>query len=134
MKYFFLALAFLFSGCISVPKIEGDMRANLDALEAAKKPMMEEKNPVVAGILNIVPGVGQMYAGDVGDGVYTLLFFWTGYHYIIGFVDAVQEAKVVNAKYTIAYYKKKGFKFSLLDDNKGFISYNLNLGLKNENI
>ena len=132
MKHLILVFAFLFTGCISVPKIEGDMRANLDALEAAEKPMMEQKNPVVAGVLNIFPGAGQMYAGDVGDGVYTLLFWWTGYHYIMGFVDAVQEANVVNAKYTIAYYKKKGFKFSLIDKNEG-VPITYNLGLNHEN-
>jgi len=52
-----------------------------------------------------------MYTGDWGDGFITLLFCWTGYHYVMGFVDAVSEARVANAKYTIQHWKRKGFKF-----------------------
>ena len=110
----FLAFATLTQvSCVSVPKIEGDIAAQLDQLEAANKPMQEISNPVLAGVLNIFPGVGQMYAGDFGDGVLTLLTFWLAVPYYMGFVDAVQEARVANAKYTIQYYKKQGFKFSL---------------------
>ena len=101
------------TGCITVPRIEGDIAAKMDKLETAGKPTPNEKSPVLAGFLNIIPGMGQMYAGDYGDGVLTFLFFWTGYHYVMGFVDAVQETRVYNARYTIAFYEKDGFKFSL---------------------
>jgi TM2 domain-containing membrane protein YozV len=101
------------SGCVTVPKIEGDMEAKLNKLEAAGKPARDPKSAALAGVLNIIPGVGQMYAGDTGDGVLTLLTFWLVYPYIMGFVDAVAEARVFNAKYTIAFYEKEGFKFSL---------------------
>lgn len=101
------------AACVTVPKIEGDMEAKLNKLEAAGKPMREPKSAVLAGFLNIFPGVGQMYAGDTGDGVLTLLTFWLVYPYIMGFVDAVAEARVHNAKYTISFYEKEGFKFTL---------------------
>ena len=99
--------------CVSVPKIEGDVAAQLDQLEAANKPMQQISNPILAGVLNIFPGAGQMYAGDFGDGVLTLLTFWLVVPYYMGFVDAVQEARVSNAKYTVQYYKKQGFNFTL---------------------
>lgn len=108
-------------GCISVPKIEGEDEAKLEKLATAGKDFKEVKSPILAGVLNIVPGVGQMYAGDWGDGVVTLLFFWTVYHYYIGFVDAVQESRVKNAKYTIQFYQNEGFKFSLNQHNSSEI-------------
>lgn len=118
MKFFRLfvifALSFGFIGCVSIPKIEGDVQAKLEKLEASGKEFQEIKSPVLAAVLNIFPGVGQMYAGDPGDGVLTLLTWWLGVPYYLGFVDAIQEARVQNAKYTIRYYENQGFKFSLL--------------------
>lgn len=118
-----VAITTFSTACITVPKIEGDIEAKIDKLHAAGKDDQEIKNPTLAGLLNIIPGVGQMYAGDVGDGVIVLLFFWTGYHYVMGFVDAVQEARVQNAKYTIQSYEKEGFKFSLNLFEKGTQNY-----------
>lgn len=101
-------------GCVSIPKIEGDVQAKLEKLEAAGKEFQEIKSPILAGALNIIPGVGQMYAGDPGDGILTFLTWWLVVPYYMGFVDAIQEARVQNAKYTIRYYENQGFKFSLL--------------------
>jgi len=117
VKRLFLVLFCLsFIGCVSIPKIEGDTQAKLEKLEASGKEFQEIKNPYLAGALNVfLPGVGQMYAGDPGDGVLTLLTFWLAIPWYLGIVDAVQEARVQNAKYTIRYYENQGFKFSLLN-------------------
>lgn len=114
--HLFIAL-FLSSACVTVPKIDGGMKAKLDQLEAANKPFKEIKNPILAGALNIIPGVGQMYAGDVEDGIKVMFMFWTFYHYVMGFVDAVNEARHANATYTIQYWTKQNFKFSLFRHN-----------------
>lgn len=108
----FLILFLCMGSCITIPKIDGELQSQLESLAEAGKEPREIKSPVLAGILNIFPGAGQFYTGDIGDGIITLLFCWTGYHYIIGFFDAVQEARVQNATYTVQFYKKQGFKFS----------------------
>lgn len=112
--------AFIFlTGCLTTPKIEGNDEAKIDKLEAAGKEIEVKKIPWIAGTLNaVIPGTGQMYTGDWGDGFITLFFFWTVYHYIFGIVDAVQEARVQNIKYTIQKYTSEGFNFSLLNEKQ----------------
>lgn len=53
------------------------------ARDAGDFPTLPHKSPALAGILSIIPGVGQIYTGRIQDGVITLVlngfFIWGAY-------------------------------------------------------
>ncbi len=60
--------------------LDADIRAAREEKVVHHYPKQEQWNPAVAAILSLViPGVGQMYKGDVGSGILWLIVVIIGY-------------------------------------------------------
>ena len=100
----FVVLAFMFAvvGC-SIPKIP-DKQSRYFEKNTDKK-IIEKKSRVLATVLNVViPGAGQCYNEDWGDGVLTFFTSWLAVPYFFGIADANLTAKVLNYEHSYNEY------------------------------
>ncbi len=59
---------------------------------------------IATALTIIMPGVGQMYIGQVGKGILILLFCWLIIPWLYGIYDAYKSAKDYNAQlYSIIF-------------------------------
>lgn len=64
--------------------LDADIKAAREKQNKAQFPQQQYWNPAVAAILSFfIPGVGQMYKGDVGTGVIWLIVVIIGYIMLI---------------------------------------------------
>ncbi|MFQ6056436.1 MAG: hypothetical protein ACE5J3_10705, partial [Methanosarcinales archaeon] len=60
------------------------------------KPKISEKNPVLAAVLSIIPGLGQIYLGEVTRGIIfliiALILAFSGVGYVIVMIIAIWDA------------------------------------------
>lgn len=100
----FVALAFVFAviGC-SIPRIP-DKQVRYFEKNTDKK-LIEKKSRVLSTVLNVViPGTGQMYCEDWGDGVLTFFTSWLVVPYFFGIADANLTAKYLNYEHSYNEY------------------------------
>ncbi len=70
-KLITISLALLMTSCATVTS---QQRQDLAEWES-KGIMVEEKNEATAAVLNVLPGIGDFYNGNVGLGIANLLFW-----------------------------------------------------------
>ncbi len=97
---FLAALLFFAAGCQGLNTIDKMSFRNLEMIQA---PMIEEKNPVLAGALNVLPGIGDAYLGQWGAFVGNLLF-WP-YSIAWGVPEAAVTAVNINKMETLLHYR-----------------------------
>ena len=95
--------ALMLNACASLSPVEQAQYQALEKdLKATQLQEVEKKNAAAAGVLNVLPGFGNLYLGQPGLFVANLLT-WP-----ISPVWAVPQAAIdagnVNKKHTIAYY------------------------------
>ena len=100
----FLLLLVTLSGCSSMASYEKAKYMELKhELDYAGLPIMEEKEPILAGALNLLPGVGNAYLEQWGPFVGNLLFWPLSP--IWGVPQAVIDAHTINKKETLYFYE-----------------------------
>ena len=122
MKQIVVLMAFMalvYSGCATIP-ITVSEQVTLDELKECKIDTTPQKvkDPTTAGLLNVLPGMGNLYLAVGSRGhpvqhVFGVLNFITWPLSIIwGVPQAVNDADVINMKYAAEYYNvnPKGIK------------------------
>lgn len=100
---FVLLLAVALAGCASMSQWEKSEYKNLEfKLKSAGYEPIKEKDPAMAGILNVLPGIGNLYLEQYGVFVANLLF-WP-FSVVWGVPQAVIDANTINKKATLSYY------------------------------
>jgi TM2 domain-containing membrane protein YozV len=93
----------------AAPQIIVNQSASASSSAAAAAPALggaQIKNPGLAAIFSLFwPGAGQIYNGQVGKGIATMVVFWITVWVFVGFVvqiwavfDAYNQAKLINAR------------------------------------
>ena len=103
-KLFVALLCLCLAGCASMSgydKVEYE-RLKVD-LQKTGLPEIEEKEPVLAGVLNILPGFGNVYLEQWGPFVGNLLL-WP-FSILWGVPQAVIDSHVINQQKTLLHYK-----------------------------
>ena len=89
----------LVASCSTLSPVEEQQYQNLIAQGA---PPVEAKSPVVSGLLNLGPGLGDIYNGEYGAFVLDLLLWYASPIWAVP--QGVVTANNINKKATIAYY------------------------------
>ncbi len=97
---FFAALFIVNAGCHGLNSIDAEAYRNLERLGV---PLIEEKNPVLAGVLNILPGAGDVYLGQWGAFVCNLLLWPCSV--VWGVPEAAMTAVNINKQNTVIHYR-----------------------------
>lgn len=100
---FIITLAsFLFvTGCSSLNPAEQQQAMRLQNL-GIKEDSLGTKSPAAAGALNLLPGGGNFYLGQIGPGIGNLLLWPVSVAW--GVPQAIIDANTINKKETVAYY------------------------------
>ena len=98
-------LIVVMSGCVSIRNYEKQEYKELSyRLDAADLAPIEDKDPVAAGALNILPGFGNFYLEQYGLFVVNLLFWPVSAAW--GIPQAAIDANTINKKETLYFYNK----------------------------
>lgn len=105
LQLFVMALLLSAASCESLTYSDKDM---LDELQYYGVPIDEHYSPATACWLNFLPGIGNFYLDQTGEGIGNLLLwplsiFW-------GMPQAYIDAKVLNQKVTADYYRTRAGK------------------------
>lgn len=99
-----LVVVTLLQGCASMGHYEKVRYRELKReLDVAGLPVMEEKDPILAGALNLLPGIGNAYLEQWGPFVANLLFWPISAVWAVP--QAVIDANTINKKETIYFYE-----------------------------
>lgn len=91
-------------GCASMASYEKVKYMQLKhELDYAGLPIQEEKEPVLAGVLNLLPGFGNAYLEQWGPFVANLLFWPISPIWAVP--QAVIDANTINKKETLYFYE-----------------------------
>lgn len=108
-KVFLLVCAvLLLSSCAGLSSWEKARLAELE-YQGVKVPHEDRKSPVAAGLLNILPGAGNVYLAVGTEETYEWLsalvnaLTWP-WSIIWGVPEGVIDARVINKRYSIHYY------------------------------
>ena len=94
----------MLQGCASMASYEKAKYMELKReLDYAGLPIMEEKEPVLAGVLNLLPGIGNAYLEQWGPFVGNLLFWPISPIWAVP--QAVIDANTINKKETLYFYE-----------------------------
>lgn len=99
---------FLLSSCAGLSPWEKARLAELE-YQGVKVPHEDRKSPVAAGLLNILPGAGNVYLAVGTEETYEWLsalanaLTWP-WSIIWGVPEGVIDARVINKRYSIHYY------------------------------
>ena len=102
-KLIILLLCLLITGCASMSGWEKIQHQKLQFdLQKANLPELEEKSPIMAGVLNLLPGFGNVYLEQWGPFVGNLLLWpWS---IVWGISQAVIDAHTINKQKTLGFY------------------------------
>ncbi len=97
------------TGCMSLSRSERTMLQELESY-GVESTEQQKKGPVTAGVLNILPGFGNFYLGigtdESAQWLYGFLNLLTWPISVVwGIPEAAIDAKTINKKETIYYYK-----------------------------
>lgn len=92
----------LVSGCESLTASEKETARDLHHFGIDTE---QEYSPGTALGLNVLPGIGNFYLGQIGYGVLNLLTWPVSI--LWGVPQAWADAKTLNEKYTVDYYKTR---------------------------
>lgn len=139
MKKIICCLCFALCGCVSLSRTEKVALRELKQY-GIKDNVETVANPAVAGVLNLLPGIGNFYLG-MGDSAETgqcalgvLNFLLWPVSVLWGVPQAIIDANTINKKETVYYYmfspygkkelqKLKGEEGILLQDNSLLAPY-----------
>lgn len=94
----------LLQGCASMASYEKAKYKELERdLNQHGLPIMEEKDPILAGVLNLLPGIGNAYLEQWGPFVGNLLFWPLSP--VWGVPQAVIDSYTINKKETLYFYE-----------------------------
>lgn len=109
-----LSVCLLITGCATMSDYEKVRYEELKReLYAAGLPERQIKNPAIAGLLNILPGIGNLYLGQTGPFLICLLF-WPA-SAVAGVPQAVADAKTMNKQDTLLFYELGAGKAQMAD-------------------
>ena len=103
-----VAFTFLFStGCISLRTAERYQYEELEErLPAVGLDIERSKDPALAGVLNILPGIGNAYLGQWG--LFAVNFLFWPLSVVWGIPQAAIDAGTINKQDTVYYYSFGG--------------------------
>lgn len=94
----------LLQGCASMAGYEKAKYRELERdLNQHGLPIMEEKDPILAGVLNLLPGIGNVYLEQWGPFVGNLLFWPLSPIWAVP--QAVIDSYTINKKETLYFYE-----------------------------
>ena len=96
-----LLLCTVSTNCVTLTTHERTEIAKLKALSINPEEA-RTKNPVAAGFLALLPGVGNFYLGQVGIGLLNLVT-WP-YSIVWAIPQSAIDAKNINMRETVSYY------------------------------
>lgn len=98
-----MVVCLLLIGCVSMSGMEKVQYKKLKReLQQANLPEMKEKDPATAGLLNILPGFGNIYLEQYGIFVINLLLWVPSI--LWGIPQAAIDANTMNKKETLYHY------------------------------
>lgn len=97
-----LGVLLLVSGCVHMTPME--KATYLDML-AAGEPTCSYPQPVLAGVMSILPGGGQFYNGQVGLGILNALFWPISYFWSIP--SAISDAATIRKIRSVEIYQQR---------------------------
>ena len=101
-------------GCVSMSGYEKVQYEKLQAeLYRTGLPELKEKDPAMAGVLNLLPGFGNVYLEQWGPFVGNLLFWPISI--VWGVPQAVIDSNTINKQRTLSYYTYGLGKKSLIE-------------------